>query len=87
MPRKRKSLDVDELDIMAEIDAMRPTKSSYKRSFTPEQDAALWAARRPEGKTPVRWADLLDWWEKRWGNINVDTMRRRLRELEQEREE
>lgn len=82
MARKRPNLDITEEDILAEIEAMRPTFSSYARQFTADQDKALLAARSCEAGRRVKWADLIEWWRGKWGNINVDTLRRRLRELE-----
>jgi hypothetical protein len=82
MARKRPALDITEEDILAEIESMRPTRSPYLRQFTAEQDKALLAARSCEPGRRVKWADLLDWWRGKWGNINNDTLRRRLRELE-----
>jgi hypothetical protein len=83
--RKIPSITQDDLDgLMQEIEAMRPTSSPYTRKFTAEQDRALLAARSGEPGRRVKWDDLIDWWRGKWGNINSDTLRRRLRELEAE---
>lgn len=81
-PRKRKTLDICESDLLAEIEAMRPTTSTRMRQFSPEQDAALWVARGPQAGNKVPWHKLTEWWAAKWGIINVDTLRRRLREME-----
>lgn len=87
MPRKRKNLGIDELDIMAELDAMRRESGWRRREFTAEQDAALLAARAHPDKDPVPWRDFVEWWIARWGKVNVDTLRNRLHVLIEEMEQ
>ena len=75
--------DVSEL--AAELEALRPSGGPSKRQFTAEQDEALLAARACEPGRRVYWDVLANWWEIKWGKVNADTLRRRLRELQEER--
>ena len=80
-----KRLDISEDEVtglLAEIEELRPSRSPYAKHFTAEQDKVILAARGPGVKNPVRWDDLVRWWTDRYGRINQDTLRRRLRELE-----
>lgn len=79
--RQRKTLDVTEFDILAEIERLRQAAHHNKTRFTPEQDAALWSARQP-GRMPVKWDLLRDVWAKKWETVPCEAaMRERLRRL------
>lgn len=78
-------LEVKFEDWQAELEALRQKTDPRRRQFTEEQDQALLYAR---GKNPpVTWRALIEWWAKRWGPINADTLRARLRTLQKEDEE
>lgn len=85
-PRRRKTLDICESDIMTELAQLRPESDPRRRLFTPEQDRALWYARvePPDGGPLVPWARFQDWWRSRWGGISESTLRVRLEELKRQ---
>lgn len=81
--RLRKTLDITEMDIIAEIEAMRSKPDPRVRQFTREQDVALYTARDPKAARRVAWYEFIAWWEARgWGRVNEQTLRRRMGEIE-----
>lgn len=88
MSRQRvNQLDIDEFDIMAEIEKLRPAGHHKTWRFTPEMDKALLAARDCRATEQVPWQQLCALWAKKWRPISQDTLRTRLRELQAQRKE
>jgi hypothetical protein len=84
---KGKKLNIDEFDIMAELEKIRPNGHHKTLHFTDEMDMVLLAARDCPANHQVRWRDLCEIWAKKWQPVSQDTLRARLRELQAKRKE
>lgn len=77
--RLRKTLDITEMDIIAELDAIRERPDPRASTFTLEQDLVLWHARGPHQERKIPWNSLKTLWEKHWPQrISEGTLRNRL---------